>query len=211
MLRPATLKTAEIFFSIQGEGLRQGEPTIFVRLSGCNLRCPFCDTKYARDKNKGSNLSLDEIVQKILRLQKKNPTRWVSLTGGEPLLQDIEPLVKKLHQNKILVHVETNGTLKPLPSVDWTTVSPKPPAYFFHPLFIKKANEVKLVVTRSLTFSEVARIRRQFPVKIPLILQPQDNAGWSQKKAVHFLKTACRQRLENIRILVQLHKILGLK
>lgn len=209
MRRPPTLKTFEVFASVQGEGLRQGEPTIFVRLAGCNLRCAFCDTK--RAWGRGRAQTVEEIVNRVRDLWRGYPARWVCLTGGEPLAQDIGPLVRELKKGGLAVQVETNGTFAPRPGVDWYTVSPKPRAYAFRPGFRKKAREVKLVATRELTAETVRAVRRAFPPGTPLILQPQSNAAWSRRKAVQLLEVALREGLSNIRVSVQLHKILNLK
>ena len=209
MRRPPTLKTTEIFASVQGEGLRQGEPTIFVRLAGCNRRCGFCDTKKAW--RGGRETSVEKIAGEVLRLRRGSPAAWVCLTGGEPLAQDVRPLVQRLHEAGLKVQVETNGTFPPEPGADWITVSPKPPDYDFHPGFLKRAREVKLVVCRALTLDAVRTVRRSFPPKIPLILQPQSNAPWSRKKAIKILEDACRTGLSNIRVSVQLHKVYKLR
>ena len=209
MRRPPTLKTTEIFASVQGEGLRQGEPTIFVRLSGCNRRCDFCDTKKAW--RGGRETPVEKIVGEVLRLRRGFPAAWVCLTGGEPLAQDIRPLVRRLHEEGLKVQVETNGTFPPEPGADWLTVSPKPPDYDVHPGFLKRAREVKLVVCRTLTIDAVRTIRKSFPPEIPLILQPQSNAPWSRKKALKILEDAYRRGLSNIRLSVQLHKVYGLR
>jgi 7-carboxy-7-deazaguanine synthase len=209
MPRPHSLKTTEIFASVQGEGLRQGEPTIFVRLSGCNRRCGFCDTKKAW--RNGRELSIDKIVEEIGRLRLDSPAEWVCLTGGEPLAQDIRPLVRRLHEDGLKVQVETNGTFPPEPGADWLTVSPKPPDYEVHPGFSKRAREVKLVVCRALTLDAVRTMRTIFPPVIPIILQPQSNAPWSRKKALRVLEDAGRAGLAGIRLSLQLHKIYGLR
>ncbi len=128
MPRQLTLKIVEIFASIQGEGLRQGEPTIFIRFSGCNLRCSFCDTK--RAWRAGQEMSIKEIMTKVLEENRQFPCYWVCLTGGEPLLQPLEPLVRVIRKDGFYVQIETNGTLKPLVEADWWTVSPKPPDYW---------------------------------------------------------------------------------
>lgn len=208
MPRRPTLKTIEIFASIQGEGLRQGQPTIFVRLAGCNLSCPFCDTKYAR--RGGEELGVVDILDVVRLFRQELPARWVCLTGGEPLLQDVGPLVRSLKAEDLKVQVETNGTFPPVPPADWYTVSPKPPAYGFHPLFLKRAREVKLVVSRELTFEVVRSIRRAFPPSVPLLLQPQSNARWSGRAAMDLLRRGAGAGWENIRISVQLHKVLDL-
>jgi organic radical activating enzyme len=209
MRRPPTLKTIEIFASVQGEGLRQGEPTIFVRLAGCNLHCGFCDTK--RAWREGREMSVAKIVEKVLHLRREYPTPWVCLTGGEPLAQDIRPLVLRLRAEGFRVQIETNGTFPPTSLADWHSVSPKPPDYAVHPGFRTRAREVKLVVCRTLELDAIRTVRAAFPPTIPLILQPRSNARWSLNKAVGLLEAASRGGLEGIRLSVQLHKIYGLK
>jgi 7-carboxy-7-deazaguanine synthase len=207
--RLLTLRTIEAFASVQGEGLRQGEPTIFVRLAGCNVRCSFCDTK--RAWGRGRAQSVGEIVREVRSLWLTVPARWVCLTGGEPLGQRVAPLVRALRRDGLAVQVETNGTFAPRPAADWYTVSPKPPAYAFHPMFRKKAKEVKLVASRQLTADVVRMVRRAFPPHTPIILQPQSNARWSMQKAMKLLEDASREGLANIRVSVRLHKIYGIK
>lgn len=209
MRRPPTLKTTEIFASVQGEGLRQGEPTIFVRLSGCNRRCGFCDTKKAW--RGGRETPIERIMAEVLRLRRAGRAEWACLTGGEPLAQDVRPLVRRLHEEGFKVQVETNGTFPPDPRADWHTVSPKPPDYEVHPGFVKRAREVKLVVCRTLTLDAVRTVRKIFPSPVPIILQPQSNAPWSRKKALKILEGAYRSGLTGVRLSVQLHKVYGLR
>ncbi len=209
MLPRPTLKIAEVFASVQGEGLRQGEPTIFVRFSGCNLRCPFCDTKYAWTG--GKERTRDEVVAEVLRLQHDFPAVWVCLTGGEPLLQDISGLVRDFKKGGFKVQAETNGTVDRLLPVDWYTVSPKPPEYAVEPRFLKTAKEVKLVVSRELSFEIVRETRKRFPSGTPVFLQPESNRRRSATKAMEILGQSLKEGLENIRVSVQLHKILGIR
>lgn len=111
------MKVNEIFYSLQGEGYHSGTPAVFVRFSGCNLRCPFCDTQH----EEGVEMSEAEIVEAV----KAYPASLVVVTGGEPAMQLTEGLVDTLHAAGKYVSVETNGTL-PLPkNVDWITLSPK--------------------------------------------------------------------------------------
>ncbi|MFB0564998.1 MAG: 7-carboxy-7-deazaguanine synthase QueE [Candidatus Aminicenantaceae bacterium] len=206
---PHILKITEIFPSIQGEGLRQGCPTLFVRLSGCNLKCRFCDTKYSWKE--GKDYSVAKVVEEIKSLRRRFPARWVCVTGGEPLLQDITGLIRELKRENIRIQVETNGTFyHPLP-VDWYTVSPKPEKYFFHPEYRDKAKEVKVLVTRELEFDVIRSLRREFPLETPLFLQPQSNRKWSMNRGMRILKKALNSGLKNIRLSVQLHKVYGLK
>lgn len=104
-MTPVTLKVNEIFFSIQGESLLAGKPTVFVRTSECNLRCTWCDTKYSYWE--GKLLTPEEIIQEI----KKFETEYVCLTGGEPLAQRASyPLMKSLLDMGYIVSLETNGS-----------------------------------------------------------------------------------------------------
>ena len=99
---------SEIFDSIEGEGKRTGYMTVFVRLSGCNLRCSYCDTKYAQVRGQEDTvMSEDELIKKI----KTYPWKRVTLTGGEPLLHDVESLVNKLSVYGYEVNIETNGAV----------------------------------------------------------------------------------------------------
>lgn len=101
------MKIAEIFSSLQGEGKNQGKPCLFIRLAGCNLKCRWCDTKYAQDG--GTEMSPDAVLEQVWRT---NP-QYVCITGGEPLLQAdaLEPLVFSLHKRGTKVDIETNGTV----------------------------------------------------------------------------------------------------
>jgi 7-carboxy-7-deazaguanine synthase len=204
-----TLKIVEIFPSIQGEGLRQGEPTIFVRLAGCKLRCDFCDTKYAWEG--GRDMSPAEVADVIKAVRERFPAGWVSITGGEPFLQDLRRLVRLIRKEGLKIQVETSGTRHYPLAVDWLTVSPKPRSYRVAPGFIRKAREVKLVVTRDLSLRAVLKVRRSFPASTPLILQPESNRVWSRRLALKILSGTLAAGLTNIRVSLQLHKILGLR
>jgi len=99
-------KVTEIFQSIQGEGIYQGRPTVFVRFSGCNLRCSWCDTKYAFEE--GKTITLNDLMEAINDFHLRN----VCLTGGEPLLQEHLPLLSKsILESGCSVDLETNGSL----------------------------------------------------------------------------------------------------
>ena len=110
----------EIFYSIQGEGFFAGTPAVFVRFSGCNLACPWCDTDHSR----AEEMTHDELEAAVLELLAGHKGAIIVLTGGEPALQlrDDDPLFRGFGCR---VCIETNGTL-PVPAwVDWVTVSPK--------------------------------------------------------------------------------------
>lgn len=204
---PPTLKIAEIFASIQGEGLRQGEPTIFVRLAGCDLRCSFCDTKYAWSG--GKTMTAARILDTVRAWRRRFPADWICLTGGEPFLQEITALCAGLNKTGLKVQIETNGRTFRRIAADWLTISPKSPGYVFHPRFKRLAREVKLVVSKSLTLQTIRRLRGEFPKPVPILLQPESNAAWSKAKAGRLLERAMKQGLSNIRLTCQLHKVLG--
>jgi organic radical activating enzyme len=206
---PPTLRIVEIFPSVQGEGLRQGEPTIFIRLAGCNLKCAFCDTKFAWMG--GREQSPEEVLYIIKRIRERFPADWISLTGGEPYLQDLRRLVGFLRKEKFRIQVETNGRRHYPLAADWVTVSPKPKSYCVAPEFARKAREVKLIASRDLTLSTVRKMRRIFPAATPILLQPESNRRWSHKLVLRILNQALAAGLKNIRLSVQLHKILRLR
>ena len=100
------MKINEIFYSIQGEGKWMGLPNIFIRTTGCNLRCSFCDTTYAYET--GEEMSIEEIINRI----RKHPCNYVCITGGEPLLQEeIVQLIDVLLEKKYVICLETNGSI----------------------------------------------------------------------------------------------------
>ena len=116
------MKIAEIFYSIQGEGLLAGVPSVFVRTSGCNLRCTWCDTPYTSWKPEGQELALDEILAKVSSYA---PTHVV-VTGGEPMLtEDIVLLTKRLREMDLHVTIETAGTVYQPVVCDLMSISPK--------------------------------------------------------------------------------------
>jgi len=116
------MRISEIFYSIQGEGRLVGVPSVFVRTSGCNLRCRWCDTPYTSWKPEGKSWSIKNILCEVARY----PTRHVVITGGEPLLApDIADLTVQLKQRGAHITVETAATIfKPLAG-DLISLSPK--------------------------------------------------------------------------------------
>jgi 7-carboxy-7-deazaguanine synthase len=113
------LKIAEIFYSLQGEGALIGTPSVFIRTSGCNLRCTWCDTPYTSWSPEGEERSLDSIVEEVNRYGAMH----VVITGGEPMIApEIEDLTHRLHQH---VTIETAGTVDTPVRCDLMSISPK--------------------------------------------------------------------------------------
>lgn len=146
----------EIFYSLQGEGFYTGTAAVFLRFSGCNRRCSFCDT----DHSEAHEMSLADIIQTVTSY----PARHIVVTGGEPSLQLDDKLVDAFHAAGFYIQVETNGSL-PLPeAVDWVTCSPKTP-----PLDIERIDELKLVLDGDIDPDAVADA---LPMATHYFLQP---------------------------------------
>ena len=120
-----TYAVNEIFYSLQGEGVRAGEPSLFVRFAGCNLACKVethgfdCDTEFVSSRK----LAAAEIIHELHALS--STCKWVILTGGEPGLQVDQELIGALHSEGFQLAIETNGSIKLPDGIDWIAVSPK--------------------------------------------------------------------------------------
>lgn len=133
----------EIFYSLQGEGYHTGTPAIFIRFSGCNLRCNFCDTEH----NSGTIMNIEQIIAEVMKYPQ---APLIVLTGGEPSLFINEEFIAQLkRETSKYIAIETNGT-HPLPTnIDWVTLSPKDryEGGNLHPLLLTKCDELKVVYT----------------------------------------------------------------
>ncbi len=116
------MKIAELFYSLQGEGSLVGVPSVFIRSSGCNLRCAWCDTPYTSWQPEGTELDLDRIVDEV----KAHPARHVVITGGEPMIQpEMVPLTERLRALGMHITIETAGTVFQPVACDLMSISPK--------------------------------------------------------------------------------------
>ena len=190
-------KVNEIFYSLQGEGYWTGTPLVFVRFSGCNLKCPWCDTAHEN----GTLMSAEDIVDAVNRANTGGVTR-VCLTGGEPLLQVDKALVIALENQGYRIHLETNGTL-PLPCyINWVTVSPKQNRIRIHQ---DDVNEIKIVYEGG--NPDLSR----WEDESLLFLQPCDTGDPFRNQqilqdAVEFVKRHPKWRLS-----LQTHKLINIK
>lgn len=188
---------AEQFFSPQGEGVFVGTPAWFIRLQGCQVGCPWCDTKETWPSGEPS-VALADLVRGI-----PQSARHVVVTGGEPFEQDIRRLLWALYLEGRSVQVETSGCYD-VYGPAWITVSPK----FFKPLSVqalRAAHEIKQVVASD---ADIARLREKVIPHVsaytPVSLQPVSNG----QRALEICLAACRQY--GYRLSVQTHKLLGL-
>ena len=192
------MKVNETFLSLQGEGYFTGTAAFFLRLSGCNLACPFCDTQH----QSFVEMTEEEIVEEASR----HKPRHIVITGGEPALQLTRTLVDKLHAAGFFIQVETNGTL-PLPEgIDWVTCSPKGD----FPQF--PVDELKVLFMGDVTDPEAIispLLGKESGVK--LYLQPLDTGDEKQNRAI--LRSCINYVLQHPRwsLSLQTHKIIGIK
>lgn len=218
---------SEIFSSLQGEGLHCGKKQIFIRFSGCNLRCWYCDTKYAWDVDKAKTMSVDEIISEVETLADRDNVSSICITGGEALLQvsvlsTLLPLLKR----KFEVHLETNGTFVNECSsifkyIDVVSFSFKFPSdcgkifwneyEFIIKEFKKQSFFVKSVITHRTKEEEVKRLIKILKnKKIPLVFQPVSLDSIVSKKIVEFINLASKD-IQFLYLLPQMQKIWGIK
>jgi organic radical activating enzyme len=188
------LQLAEIFYSIQGEGMWTGTPAVFVRLAGCNLACDFCDTDYSTKLF----ASADEVVEKVRESGGDCP--MVILTGGEPLAQAETPgLIEALRKDGRRVHIESNGTIyADLPADVWLCVSPKERV---DGRMAARANEAKLIVDERVP-EEHLPLFAELPT---ILLQPEGNRPANVTIALEYAKAHPRR----FRLSLQTHKFIG--
>ena len=192
-------KVNEIFYSLQGEGYFVGTPAVFVRFSGCNLRCPFCDTQHA----KHTEMTISEIVAEIDRY----PAETVILTGGEPSLVVDKELVEAIKAEHRFVAIETNGTHQLPDNIDWITLSPKfdVEGQEDAKVVIPLCDELK-VVYRGQDLSQYDGIATNLR-----FLQPIDTGNDAMNRSI--CAATVRACLENPkwRLSLQIHKLLNIK
>ena len=216
----------EIFSSIQGEGVYVGQAQTFVRFYGCNLSCEYCDE---RKKNKFKEYSPERLIAAVV----KENNKVVSFTGGEPLLYAdfLKEVLPQLKKKGFVIYLETNGTLKNklleiIDFLDIISMDIKLPsstggsAYWKdHFDFLKASGRkkvfVKSVITNKTTASDIKKavsIIEEINKTAFFILQPVtiNNRVQKIKKAREFLGLA-GSRLDNVRLIPQVHKILGVK
>lgn len=206
----------EIFDSIQGEGAMMGMPVTFVRFAGCNLTCPWCDTKISWKDDLGKRtLSGETVVVEEMTPEQVFDSinkRCVVLTGGEPCLQDkadLEALIQLCHDNEIFVCMETNGTQETPTGIDWVTCSPKPPEY----LISNKCffNELKFVVDEAFDLAAIPQDRMNTCGEI--WLQPCDYGKGNEDKSADSIQRCVNlvMHYDFLRMGIQMHKIFDIK
>jgi 7-carboxy-7-deazaguanine synthase len=194
----------EVFASFQGEGYYSGRSCVFVRFAGCNLKCEFCDTDHGVTRV----VDVDDLTDEITSLAKSTGSELIVFTGGEPLLNNLIPLAKRL-SGQFIMSVETNATIDPDQEIyDWCFITASPKT---EEVIMSRATELKLInhnltVEKALGYAKAIRARHHF-------VNPVDVDG-----KMNMTETAELVRQLNIvnphrhwRVGIQLHKIYGVQ
>lgn len=205
----------EIFGSIDGEGIRTGELATFIRLAGCNLRCRYCDTSYALQINQGTELTIDEIINKVKEIGYKN----ITLTGGEPLLQKNSiTLIDELIKNNFNVNIETSGSIDITPlldkeviiTLDYKTISSGMNNRMILSNYekLRKQDVLKFVCNKD-DFKDIKQVLKNNNIKSYIYLSPIFNEI-EPSELVDFLKELHNENYntDKIRVQIQLHKVI---
>lgn len=200
-----TYRVNEIFYSLQGEGQHAGTAAVFIRLSGCNLKCPFCDTDFHTYKE----MSAQEILDEVNKLSER---AMVVITGGEPSIQLDQNLLYYLrHRGKYshYIAVETNGTHKLPDDIDWITLSPKS-QWQKTPIVIKAVSEIKVVMDEDTQDVDLLRMQEAYHNAIYFV-QPCDTGDKERnekinKRCVDFIKANPQWKIS-----LQQQKILNIR
>ena len=173
----------EDFYTIQGEGAHTGKPAYFIRLAGCDVKCWWCDVKDSWDESKHPRVSVGEIVKRA----DESGAEFAVITGGEPLLHDLEALTIRLKQKGLDVHIETSGSSPLSGHLDWITLSPK---RFKKPLdeVFPYVDELKVVVLKNKDIDWAEENAEKCPDSVKLLLQPEWDTPSSIPLIVDYVK-----------------------
>lgn len=197
------LQINEIFYSLQGEGVQSGIPSVFIRLCRCNLRCNFCDTDFDR----GEWMSLEEILLQI----KSYAARHIIWTGGEPALSLTSEIVAFFKQEGYRQSIETNGMLPVPEGIDWVTCSPKKEALpFLQKNFPDGVQEIRWPMTEEgedpLALSQLPSAEHYC---VSPVVDPRDTIYPPQRtllRCIEFVKNNPHWRLS-----LQIHKVIQIR
>ena len=213
------MKIAELFYSLQGEGSLVGVPSVFIRSSGCNLRCAWCDTPYTSWSPEGTELGLNQIVDEV----GAHPARHVVITGGEPMIQpEIVPLTERLRALGMHITIETAGTVFQPVACDLMSISPKlsnstPAGNFAEPhdrlriqptvlaeLMARYEYQLKFVVENPADVAEIRALMEALDApRERVILMPEGTEHAQLAERAQWLAEICKE--EGLRFSPRLH------
>ena len=199
------LPVVETFHSLQGEGHHAGRSAFFIRLAGCTVGCPWCDTKHSWPAEQHPSIDVDVLAQQALQA-KNNGAGFVVITGGEPLHQDLGPLTQTLDRLvQLPIHLETSGVDPLSGRFDWITLSPKrhrPP----RPALLQACHELKVVVHTPEDIHFAAEMDAHCQNGTLRLLQPGWDTPTGEQLAVQYVRNHGTWRLS-----LQSHKWLGIR
>ena len=196
-----TYPVVETFHSVQGEGHHTGVSAFFIRLGGCDVACPWCDTKESWNAKSHPKRSILELAEEVKQAQ---PAIAI-ITGGEPLLHDLTPLTTAIKQQNIPVHLETSGSHPFSGEFDWVTFSPK---QFLapHPSIYPHVNELKVVIVSKYDFKWAEQQAALVPPETVKYLQPEWNTPQSKDLIFNYVLQHPQWRIS-----LQTHKLLQVR
>jgi 7-carboxy-7-deazaguanine synthase len=218
-----TLDVHSIFSTIQGEGPFCGRPAVFVRLAGCNLQCPGCDTEYTEGRER---MTYGDILDHVYhqKMATSSNANLIVISGGEPFRQQIAPFADFLIENNFDVQVETNGSMQiPLELSQMVTVVCSPKTAKLHPSALHRANAFKYVMKAGSVHAEdglplqaldhratpyIARPPKSFKGKIYLQPMDEQDAGYNADNVAAVLESALKH---NYTVQLQIHKLLNVE
>lgn len=191
----------EHFLTIQGEGFYTGRPAYFIRTAGCDVQCWWCDVKDSWDGDKHPKLRAGMLADAA----KQSNAPFVVITGGEPLLHNLDPLTKSLHRRGLKIHIETSGSSPLSGQLDWITLSPK---RFKKPLdeIFHYVDELKVIVLTKKDLIWAEENAGKCPDDTRLLLQPEWDTPESMPLIVDYVKNNPKWGIS-----LQTHKFLGVR
>lgn len=200
-IQESKLPLMEAFYTIQGEGFHQGRAAYFIRLGGCDVGCVWCDVKESWDASLHPKISIEDIVSQALTF----PGRLAVITGGEPLMYNLDHLTESLRKAGFQTNIETSGAYPVSGHWDWICFSPKKfkPA---HPSIFAKAHELKVIVYNKSDFRFAEEYASKVNTSCQLFLQPE----WSKSSQmlpliIEYIKTNPQWRIS-----LQTHKYMDI-
>lgn len=217
----------EIFQTIQGEGVFTGVPAVFIRLQGCPVGCPWCDTQHTWEHRADDEITLAAVVNKsaptsqwasasaaeLLKLMQEQgyTARHIVITGGEPAMYDLRSLGEVLENAGYRLQIETSGTFEIKVTADtWVTVSPKldmPGGYLVRPDCMKRANEIKYPIAMQKHIDQFDKLLVSCPPSAEAVIALQPIS--QRSRATELAMRICIER--NWRLSVQMHKYLNIE
>jgi 7-carboxy-7-deazaguanine synthase len=195
------LPLMEAFYTIQGEGAHQGKAAYFIRLSGCDVGCVWCDVKESWDAEQHPQVRINDIVEEA----SEHPARLAVITGGEPLMHDLTVLCDALHAKSFSINIETSGAHSLSGDLDWVCLSPKK---FKAPLpeIYEQADELKIIIYNKNDFKWAEEFAARMRPDCQLFLQPE----WSKSEQMLPQIIAYVKANPQWRISLQVHKYMNI-